>query len=83
VGPRSEIRDIERHEVVRARGPATPGLRRGLNARGLKQLREMNRPVQRYNTPSSVPLTQMGWAILLLAILLLVVVVTVALLVIR
>jgi hypothetical protein len=72
VGPRGQIRDIERHEVVRERGPAAPGVKRGLNTRGLRSLKEVNRPPHRFNAPSSPPLTQMGWAVVLAAILLLV-----------
>ena len=71
VGPRGQIRDIERHEVVRARGPAAPGVKRGLNARGLRSLKEANRPPHRFNTPSASPLTQMGWAVVLAAVMLL------------
>lgn len=65
VGPRGQIRDIERHEVVRERGAAAPGVKRGLDARGLRSLKETNRPPHRSNTPSTMPLTQMGWAIVL------------------
>ncbi|MHB8645780.1 MAG: hypothetical protein ACYDAR_08345 [Thermomicrobiales bacterium] len=71
VGPRGQIRDIERHEVVRERGPAAPGVKRGLNARGLRSLKEA-RPPHRFSTPSATPLTQMGWAVVLAVVLLLV-----------
>jgi len=71
VGPRRQIRDIERHEVVRERGAAAPGVKRGLNARGLRSLKDVNRPPHRFNTPSTMPLTQTGWAIVLAAVMLL------------
>jgi hypothetical protein len=71
MGPRGQIRDIERHEVVRERGAAAPGVRRGLDARGLRSLKETNRPPHRVNTPSAPPLTQMGWAVVLAVVLLL------------
>lgn len=71
VGPRGQIRDIERHEVVRARGPAAPGVKRGLNTRGLHALKEMNRPPRQFNPPSTTPLTQTGWAVVLAAVMLL------------
>lgn len=71
MGPRGQIRDIERHEVVRERGAAAPGVKRGLDARGLRSLKEPNRPHHRVNTPSAPPLTQMGWAVVLAAVMLL------------
>lgn len=71
VGPRGQIRDIERHEVVRARGAGAPGVKRGLNARGLRSLKETNRPPHRASTPSAPPLTQMGLAVVLAAVMLL------------
>jgi len=72
VGPRGQIRDIERHEVVRERGADAPGVKRGLNTRGLRSLNEANRPPHRFNTPSAMPLTQTGWAVILAVVLLLV-----------
>ncbi len=69
--PRSQIRDIERHEVVRARGSKAPGVRRGLNARGIRDLRDTNRAPHRYTIPSSMPLTQTGWAVVLCALMIL------------
>jgi hypothetical protein len=68
--PRSQIRDIERHEAVRSRGSKAPGVKRGLNARGIRELRQVNRPPHRYTVPSSMPLTQMGMTIILAAVLL-------------
>lgn len=82
-GPRGQIRDIERHEVVRARGSAAPGVRRGLSTRGIRELRAMQRAPHRYNVPSSLPLTQTGVALVLAAILLLVLLATAALLLLR
>ena len=81
--PRSQIRDIERHEAVRSRGSKAPGVKRGLNARGIRELRQVNRPPHRYTTPSSMPLTQMGMTIILIAVMLLVVLAAVGLLLIR
>ncbi len=81
--PRSQIRDIERHEAVRERGSKAPGVERGLNARGIRELRQMNRPPHRYSIPSSMPLTQMGTAIILAAVLLLVIIAAVGLLLLR
>ncbi|HEY8291992.1 MAG TPA: hypothetical protein VIG44_05870 [Thermomicrobiales bacterium] len=71
VGPRGQIRDIEQHERVRERGPDAPGVKRGLNTRGLRSLKEANRPPHRFNAPSASPLTQMGWAVVLVAVMLL------------
>ena len=71
VGPRRQIRDIERHEVVRERGASAPGVKRGLNARGLRSLKEANRAPRRFDTPSTMPLTQTGWTIVLAVVLLL------------
>jgi hypothetical protein len=68
--PRNQIRDIERHEAVRSRGSKAPGVKRGLNARGIRELRQVNRPPHRYTVPSSMPLTQMGMTIILAAVLL-------------
>lgn len=78
-GPRSQIRDIERHDVVRRRGSHAPGVKRGLSARGIRELRAMNRPPPRYHLPSSMPLTQMGLTVILVAILLLVILATLGL----
>ncbi len=74
-GPRGQIRDIERHDAVRRRGSKAPGVRRGLNARGL---RAINRPPHRYNMPSTLPLTQVGWMVVCVAALILVVLATIA-----
>ncbi len=71
VGPRGQIRDIEQHERVRERGADAPGVKRGLNTRGLRSLKEMNRPPHRFNTPSAMPLTQTGWAVVLAFVMLL------------
>lgn len=81
--PRSQIRDIERHEAVRERGSKAPGVKRGLDARGIRELRQTNRPPHRYTTPSSMPLTQMGWMVIVVAFILLVVLAAVGLLFIR
>lgn len=81
--PRSQIRDIEQHERVRARGPKARGVRRGLDSRGLRDLREPHRPPQRYPVPSSLPLTQMGWMVVLIAVVLLVILAAVGLLILR
>ncbi len=77
-GPRGQIRDIERHDAVRRRGSKAPGVRRGLNARGLRELRAINRPPHRYNMPSTLPLTQVGWMVVCVAILVLIVLATIA-----
>jgi hypothetical protein len=81
--PRRQIRDIERHEEVRSRGPKAPGVRRGLNTRGIRALREVNRPPHRYQAPSSMPLTQIGWAVLLCAVMLLIILAVAAVLFLR
>lgn len=81
--PRSQIRDIERHERVRARGPKARGVKRGLNSRGLRELREPHRPPQRYPVPSSLPLTQMGWMVVIIAFLLLVILAAIGLVILR
>jgi hypothetical protein len=81
--PRSQIRDIERHEAVRSRGSKAPGVKRGLNARGIRELRQVNRPPHRYSVPSSMPLTQMGMTIILVVVLLLVLLAAVGLLLLR
>jgi hypothetical protein len=83
VGPRGQIRDIERHEVVRARGAGAPGVKRGLNARGLRSLKETHRPPHRFNPPSAMPLTQMGWAVVLVVVMLLALLAIVGVLVLR
>lgn len=76
--PRSQIRDIERHDAVRRRGSKAPGVRRGLSSRGIRELRAGNRPPHRYTIPSAVPLTQVGWMVVCIAILVAVVLITVA-----
>jgi len=81
--PRSQIRDIEQHERVRARGPKARGVRRGLDSRGLRDLREPHRPPHRYSVPSSLPLTQMGWTVILVALMLIVILAAVGLLLLR
>ncbi len=83
VGPRGQIRDIEQHERVRERGPAAPGVKRGLNTRGLRSFKEGNRPPHRFNAPSAMPLTQMGWLVVLTAVLLLVLLAVVSVLFLR
>ena len=55
---------------MRSRGSKAPGVKRGLNARGIRELRQVNRPPHRYTVPSSMPLTQMGMTIILAAVLL-------------
>jgi hypothetical protein len=82
-GPRSQIRDIERHERVRARGAKAPGVKRGLDSRGLRELREPHRPPHRYSVPSSLPLTQMGWTVILAVFLVLMILVAIGLLILR
>lgn len=81
--PRSQIRDIEQHERVRERGSKAPGVRRGLDSRGIRELRQVNRPPHRYTIPSSPPLTQMGWTVILIAVMLLVILAAVGLLLVR
>ncbi|MCA1724033.1 MAG: hypothetical protein LC748_07275 [Thermomicrobia bacterium] len=83
VGPRGQIRDIERHEVVRERGAAAPGVKRGLNTRGLRSLKDANRPPHRFNTPSAMPLTQTGWAVVLAVVMLLALLAVIAALLVR
>ena len=68
--PRSQIRDIEQHERVRARGPKARGVRRGPNARGLRGLRPVNEAPPRYTPPSTAPLTVLGWIIVVISFVL-------------
>jgi hypothetical protein len=61
--PRSQIREIEQHERVRSRGAKARGVRRGLDARGLRGLRQVNPAPPRYAPPGTSPLTHLGWII--------------------
>lgn len=68
--PRRQIRDIEQHERVRARGPKARGVRRGLDARGLRGLRPVSDAPPRYTPPSTPPLTLLGWIVVVISFVL-------------
>lgn len=68
--PRRQIREIEQHERVRARGPKARGVRRGLDARGLRGLRPVNEAPPRYTPPSTPPLTLLGWIVVVISLVL-------------
>ena len=68
--PRSQIRDIERHERVRSRGAKARGVRRGLDARGLRGVRSVSPAPRRYPQPSTTPLTLLGWIVVVVSFVL-------------
>jgi hypothetical protein len=57
------IDDRDRHATVRGREPATLPVRRGVEARAIRQLRGITRAPQRHRSPSTLPLTHLGWAV--------------------
>jgi hypothetical protein len=67
---RNQIRDIEQHERVRERGPKARGVRRGLDARGLRGMRPVNDAPPRFTPPSTPPLTLFGWIIVVISFVL-------------
>jgi hypothetical protein len=68
--PRSQIREIEEHERIRSRGAKARGVRRGLSTRGVRGMRQIGHAPPRYTPPATLPLTSLGWIIVVVSFVL-------------